>query len=282
MVRQGESNSFSSIFHVFHRFFNALIRRIPFFSRKTSTKAKHVNALLIVDVQYDFIEGTLALKNCPSQHQGEHVIPIINQMLNEIPFDVVVYTQDWHTHDHISFFENLSLRKHLLANDSKTFDELKVFDTAIFIIKDEIHRGKERVEQILWPAHCVQHTHGAELHADLQLVQTDDKRQVIHLLKGYDRDIDSYSAFWDNQKIRETSLHEQLKQLRVEQVFIVGIATDVCVYSTALHAVENGYRTFIVEDACRGVDENNINLRLDELIKQKCSVIQSAAVKETL
>ena len=281
MGRREESNAFSNLVSSFSRCFARLIRGLPFSARKSSTP-KRVNALLIVDVQYDFIDGTLALKNCPSQHQGEHVIPIINRLLEEVPFDVVVYTQDWHTHDHISFFENLPIRKHLLAEDSKPFEQLNVFDTAVFIINDEIHRGKERVEQILWPAHCIQHTHGAELHEDLQLVRSNEQRHVIHLLKGYDRDIDSYSAFWDNQKIRETSLHEQLKEHRVEQVFIVGIATDVCVYSTALHAVENGYRTYIVEDACRGVDEKNINLRLDELIEKKCSVVQSAEVKKTL
>ena len=248
-------------------------------SKPTVNITKHVNALLIVDVQYDFIDGTLALKNCPSQHQGEHVIPVINKLLNEVHFDVIVYTQDWHTHDHISFYENLHLRAHLLAKDSKPADELKPFDIAIFQFNNEKFKDKTRVEQILWPAHCIQHTHGAEIHKDLLLLQPNKSRHVINLLKGYEPDIDSYSAFWDNQKIRETTLNSKLKEYNVTQTFIAGIATDVCVYSTALHSVENGYRTYIIEDACRGVDENNINLRLDELIGRNCLVTQALEVK---
>jgi len=139
-----------------------------------------------------------------------------------------------------------------------------------------------RVEQILWPTHCIQRTHGAELHKDLLILKPNKSRQVINLLKGYDSDIDSYSAFWDNQKIRETTLNSKLKEFNVTQVFIVGIATDVCVYSTALHAVEYGYRTYIIEDGCRGVDENNINLRLDDLIKRNCLVAQSSEVKNLI
>jgi nicotinamidase-related amidase len=248
----------------------------------TTEKQKNVSALLIVDVQYDFIDGTLALKNCPSQHQGEHVIPIINKMLAEIDFDVVVYTQDWHTTDHISFFDNIHLRSHLLAADSKPLDELKVFDTAIFEFPDKKKGKKLRVDQILWPRHCVQHTHGAELHKDLCVIKPNKNREVINLLKGYDSDIDSYSAFWDNQKLRETMLNNKLREHNVTQVFLVGIATDVCVYSTAVHAVENGYRTYIIVDACRGVDENNINLRLDELIKRNCLVTKSDEIKDLI
>ena len=184
-------------------------------SRQTSREGKHVNALLIVDVQYDFIDGTLALKNCPSQHQGEQVIPILNKLLNEIHFDVVVYTQDWHTPDHISFYENLPLRAHLLAKDSKPMEELKVFDTAVFVFDDSTKLKRTRVEQILWPTHCVQRTHGADIHKDLVILKPNKSRQVVNLLKGYESDIDSYSAFWDNQKIRETVLNTKLKDFNV-------------------------------------------------------------------
>ncbi|CAF2384851.1 unnamed protein product [Rotaria sp. Silwood2] len=260
-----------------HRKINSLKKR-----NQTSNGLRPLNALLIVDVQYDFIDGSLALKNCPSQHQGEHVIPIINKLLYDIPFDLVVYTQDWHPPDHISFYENLPLRAHLLASDSKKVNELKVFDTAVFSFDDEAKAKKMRVEQILWPTHCVQHSHGAELHKDLSIIKSNKNRQVINLLKGYDSDIDSYSAFWDNQKIRETRLNSILRENNITNVFIAGIATDVCVYSTALHAVEYGYRTFIIEDACRGVDVTNINLRLDELVKRNCVVVQANAIKDII
>lgn len=231
-------------------------------------------------MQYDFIDGTLALKNCPSQHQGEHIIPVINKLLHDNIFDVVVYTQDWHTHDHISFFENLPLRAHLLTEDSKKVDELKVFDTAIFTVEHPITSKKIRVEQILWPTHCIQGSHGAELHKELSLVNPNKNRQVVYLRKGDNSIIDSYSAFWDNQKISETSLNATLKNYNVTHVFVAGIATDVCVYSTALHATEYGYKTHIIEDACRGVDLANINLRLDDLLKRNCKIVQSKDIRE--
>lgn len=252
----------------------------PLKEQTTKEQKKHVNALLIVDVQYDFIDGTLALKDCPSQHQGEQVIPILNKLLKELHFDVVVYTQDWHTKDHISFFDNLPLRKHLLAKDAKPFEELKMFDTAVFVFEGD--DKKSRVEQILWPVHCVQHTHGAEIHKDLSILEPNKSCEVIKLLKGFVSDVDSYSAFWDNQKISETHLNEKLREHNVTQVFIGGIATDVCVYSTALHACEYGYITHIIEDACRGVDENNIHLRLDELLAKNCLVTESADIKNLL
>ena len=249
---------------------------------KISNKTRPINALLIVDVQYDFIDGTLALKNCPSHHQGEQIIPIINKLLNQDHFDVVVYTQDWHTPDHISFYENLPLRAHLLAKDSKSLEELKVFDTAIFEFDDETKAKKLRVEQILWPTHCVQNSHGAEFHEDLSILKSNENCYVVTLRKGNDSNIDSYSAFWDNQKIRETTLNSTLKERNVTQVFIAGIATDICVYSTALHSAENGYKTFIIEDACRGVDPANINLRLDELVKRNCSLVQANDIKNLI
>ncbi|CAF0951681.1 unnamed protein product [Didymodactylos carnosus] len=168
----------------------------------------------------------------------------------------------------------------MLDDKSTPANGLQLFDTAIFLFDDEIkYQEKKRVEQILWPAHCVQHSHGAKLHKDLQILESTPNQHVISLFKGFDRDIDSYSAFWDNQKIRETELNLQLQKYNVTRIFVAGLATDVCVYSTALHAAEYGYETFIIEDACRGVDEAAIETRLDELVKLQCTVIQSADVK---
>ena len=284
--RTAKVTSFSTCSFRFRSFVVASsLSRIPLASKLRGAHRAHsrqVNALLIVDVQYDFIDGSLALKNCPSQHQAEQVIPIINRLVKEMHFDVIVYTQDWHTADHVSFHDNLHLRSHLLAKDSKPVDDLKLFDQAVFEFHDDAHAKHSRVTQILWPSHCVQQTHGADLHKDLTVVKSTKNCRVINLLKGFERDIDSYSAFWDNQKIRETPLNSQLRENRVTHVFVVGIATDVCVYATALHAAENGYLTYIVEDACRGVDETNIGLRLDELKQQNCFVVQSAEVKKLL
>ncbi|CAF0864300.1 unnamed protein product [Didymodactylos carnosus] len=239
-----------------------------------------VNSLLIVDVQNDFITGTLSLRNCPSKHCGEDVIPTINHLLATIKFDVIVYTQDWHPRTHISFYECINLRKHLIADGSKIdASNAKLYDYIKFA----------DVEQILWPAHCIQNTTGAELHKDLHIIDNktpsnhiNKNTPVIRLHKGTDPDIDSYSAFWDNQKISKTTLDSQLKKLNVTDIYIAGIATDVCVYSTALHAAELNYCTYVIEDACRGVDENAITEKLKDLEEHNCQIIKSNKVKAVI
>lgn len=236
------------------------------------TSVRSVNALLIIDVQNDFISGSLSLRNCPSKHNGEEVVPVINQLLQTIPFDVVVYSHDWHPTDHISFFDNLALRSQFLTKNSTPFKDLRLYSIAKFKINN-----LTEMEQTLWPRHCVQNTSGAKLHPDLKVI-TENKKQnqsVIHIQKGTKPDIDSYSAFWDNMKLSETNLHRQLKEKNVQKVFVTGIATDWCVHSTAIHALEYGYQTFIVEDACRGVDEKHIKERLRDFKRKKGHVIQS-------
>ncbi|CAF0805183.1 unnamed protein product [Adineta steineri] len=236
-----------------------------------------VSALLVIDVQYDFIDGSLALKNCPSKHNGEEVIPVINQLLDSHKFDVVAYSHDWHPTDHISFFDNLHLRSHLLTSDSIPLADLKLYSIATFAIN-----GLPRMEQSLWPRHCVQNTHGAKLHSDLKVIEEDNAQNisVIHIQKGTKPDVDSYSAFWDNSKLGETQLNQFLKEKGVTQVFVVGLATDWCVYSTAIHGMEHGYKTFIIEDACRGVDEKTIKERLNDFTQKNGHIIKSSQVKD--
>lgn len=137
------------------------------------------------------------------------------------------------------------------------------------------------MNQTLWPRHCVQHSLGAKLHPDLKIINetNNDNTSVIYIYKGTNPDIDSYSAFWDNFKLSETSLNRQLKEKNVTQVFVTGLATDWCVYSTALHAIEYGYKTFIIEDAVRGVHETFIKERLDDFKEKDGHLIQSDEVK---
>jgi exosome complex component RRP4 len=236
-----------------------------------------VSALLIIDVQNDFINGSLALRNCPSKHNGEEIVPVINQLLDSINFEVVAYSHDWHPTDHISFFDNLPLRSHLLTNDSIPLADLHVYSTATFAINN-----LPRMEQTLWPRHCVQNSFGAKVHPDLKIIHENNTENitVINIYKGTKPDIDSYSAFWDNFKLSETSLNQQLKNKNVTQVFVVGLATDWCVYSTAIHAMEYGYKTFIIEDASRGVDEKGIKERLNDFTLKNGQVIQSNQVKD--
>ncbi len=203
---------------------------------------------------------------------------MINQLLDSPnDFDVVVYSHDWHPVNHVSFFDNLPLRSRMLANDSIPLANLQLYSTATFAINN-----LPRMEQILWPRHCVQNSVGAQLHPDLKVINEDNTENitVIHIRKGTKPDIDSYSAFWDNMKLSETTLHQQLKEKNVTQVFVTGLATDWCVYSTAVHALEHNYKTFIIEDACRGVDEKTIKPRLDDFRQKNGQVIQSSQVKD--
>ncbi|CAF5134178.1 unnamed protein product [Rotaria magnacalcarata] len=241
----------------------------------SQTSKRPVNALLIIDVQNDFIDGSLALRNCPSKHNGEEVVPIINDLLDSGDFDVIVYSIDWHPVNHISFYDNLHLRSHLLTNDSIPLADLHLHSKAKFDIPN-----LAVMEQTLWPRHCVQNTTGANLHPDLKVFDANSAKSVIHIFKGTQPNIDSYSAFWDNLKLSETNLHQQLQVKNVSRIFVTGLATDYCVYSTAAHALEYGYETFIIEDGCRGVDENNIKEKLDSFKQKSGHVIQSSQVKD--
>jgi nicotinamidase/pyrazinamidase len=119
-------------------------------------------------------------------------------------------------------------------------------------------------------------------HPDVRFLeeQNQSNRTVIHIYKGTKSDIDSYSAFWDNLKLSETTLHQQLMAKNVTQVFVAGLATDWCVYSTAVHAIEHDYKTFIIEDASRGVDETAFKQRLKDFTEKKAHVIRSDPVKK--
>ena len=131
----------------------------------------------------------------------------------------------------------------------------QVFDNVTFEVDSEIDR-----EQVLWPRHCVQNSKGAELHPDLIVAPN-----AVIVKKGQDPDVDSYSAFWDNSKLRATELQATLSAAEVEEVFVCGIATDVCVKATTIDALEHGFRVSLIEDACRGVDEKAIRDSLNEI-----------------
>ncbi|CAF1246869.1 unnamed protein product, partial [Didymodactylos carnosus] len=226
-----------------------------------------LSALIIVDVQNDFIHGTLAMKDCPAKQDGEAVVPIINHLLKTVPFDVVAYTQDWHPKDHISFYENLHLRQHLISSKSKVnATTANLYDTVRF--KTPIG------EQVLWPTHCIQNTSGAQLHEALIVAHNS-----VFILKGDNSNIDSYSAFWSNQRKSRTNLDKKLKERNIRNVYIAGLALDFCVASTASHSLELNYRTFIIEDACRGVDESVMKIKVEELKKDGCEFVQADMVE---
>ena len=177
-----------------------------------------MNALLVVDIQNDFLPGgALAVP------EGDQVIPVINRLVDR--FALVLATQDWHPSNHGSFAAN-----HPNRQPGEVID-------------------LNGIMQILWPVHCVQGSSGAAFSTHLRTERFD---KVFK--KGIDPEIDSYSCFFDNRRRRSTGLIDYLRERNVGELFICGLATDYCVKFSALDSIESGIRTSVIEDACRGVD----------------------------
>jgi len=170
-------------------------------------------------MQNDFIPGgSLAVT------EGETIIPIINKLQEK--FQLVIATQDWHPKDHSSFAEN--------NNGKKEFENIQI----------------NGIDQTLWPVHCVQNTFGAELHADLNTV----KFEAI-FRKGTNKEIDSYSAFFDNAHLKSTGLSGYLKDKGVTSLYFCGLAADYCVYYSIMDSLKQGFKSYLFEDATKAISE---------------------------
>ena len=176
------------------------------------------SALIVIDLQNDFCPGgALAVP------EGDQIVPGINALMPEFP--AVILTQDWHPSGHSSFASS--------------------------------HPGKSAYEmtkmpygpQVLWPDHCVQGSHGAAFHQDLNTARAD-----LILRKGYNPAIDSYSAFFENDRATPTGLHGYLQTRGITDLTMVGLATDFCVNYSALDAARLGYRVTVRRDLARGID----------------------------
>jgi nicotinamidase/pyrazinamidase len=176
------------------------------------------DVLLVVDVQNDFCPG--GKLPVPAGHE---IVPLINRLAAR--FEHVVLTQDWHPAGHQSFASSHRGRK--------PYETIEVAYGA----------------QILWPDHCVQATFGAEFRGDLQIPHAE-----LVLRKGYHRDIDSYSAFYENDRKTHTGLAGYLRERGLRRVFLAGLAFDFCVRFSAEDARREGLDVTVVEDACRGID----------------------------
>lgn len=226
------------------------------------------SALLVIDVQNDFISGTLSLQQCPSKHDGAEIVEPINRIMKTVPFATIAYSMDWHPEDHVGFIDNIHMRP-LDVTSPVDASAAQVNDTVVFA-------GSPPMEQRMWPRHCVQNTWGSELHPDLQLAEN---AIVVH--KGTNPDVDAYSAFWDNCRSSETELDASLRNRAITDVFVCGVAYDVCVGQSALDAAEAGYRTILVEDCCRGVDLADID-RMRAKLTAKGVVIVNAVDVEAM
>jgi nicotinamidase/pyrazinamidase len=175
-------------------------------------------ALILVDLQYDFCPGgALAVTH------GDETIAVANKLMPS--FSTIVATQDWHPANHASFAVN---------NPGTNIGQVIELDGA---------------PQVMWPAHCVQGTRGAELHEGLEL-----PRITRVFRKGTDSAIDSYSGFFDNGHKKSTGMGEWMKEQGIDDVVVVGLATDYCVKFTALDARGLGMKVTLVTDGCRGVN----------------------------
>ena len=207
-----------------------------------------MNALILVDLQHDFLPGgALAVGG------GDEIPPLANGLMDA--FDCVVATQDWHPANHGSFAAN-----HPGSHVGQVI---------------ELHG----LPQVLWPIHCVQGTRGAEFSSALNVSGIN---RVFH--KGTDPTIDSYSGLYDNGHRKSTGLKEYLKERSVLRVYILGLATDYCVKFTALDAAAEGFQVYLIEDACRGVDlrRGDVSDALTEMKFAGVTMIKSSDVMKLL
>ena len=190
-------------------------------------------ALLVIDMQYDFLpDGSLAVAD------GDKIIPIINNLIPQ--YDLVVATQDWHPINHKSFAS-----QHPGKNE---FEEIEL----------------NGMNQMLWPNHCVQNTKGAEFHKDLEMTSVE-----TIFRKGMNPQMDSYSGFYDNGHLKSTGLTGYFKEKGIEEIHFCGLAADYCVYFSIIDALEEGFKTVLIEEATKPIDLQSFEIQKESLLKIK-------------
>ncbi|HEX6982154.1 MAG TPA: bifunctional nicotinamidase/pyrazinamidase [Balneolaceae bacterium] len=199
-----------------------------------------MKALLIVDVQNDFCPGgALAVPG------GDQIIPVINKLAQA--FDSVIQTQDWHPKGHSSF-----------ASSHKDKEPYEII---------EMPYG----QQVLWPDHCVQGNKGAAFHPELEVERT----QLI-IRKGFRKNIDSYSAFYENDQKTTTGLAGYLNERGVEELYVTGLASDFCVKWSVLDGLNEGFDVYVIEDAVKGIDiEGSVDQAWNEMLEAGAKKVSS-------
>lgn len=199
----------------------------------SSSSSTFIPALIIVDFQEDFCppDGSLAVA------EGRDIAPTVNELLSLPSFAIRVATQDWHPAGHISFASNHTPPKQPFVDSATVVNP---------------HNPSETHETRLWPVHCVQGSKGAELVPELHGGEVD-----VVIKKGTDPRVEMYSAFYDpftNPRVSDSGLVQRLKDKAVTHVYVVGLAFDYCVRSTAADATKEGFVTYVVEEGTRAVD----------------------------
>jgi nicotinamidase/pyrazinamidase len=198
-----------------------------------------MRALIITDIQYDFLPGgALAVAD------GDQIIPVMNSIVEKFP--LVVATQDWHPQNHGSFASNHAGRKPFDVGQLKG------------------------MQQVLWPDHCVQGQKGAELSSAVNTLSVE-----AIFRKGTNPEIDSYSGFFDNARLKSTGLADYLKGREVKDIYLGGLAADYCVGFSALDALDLGFNVFVIEDATKAIDNNGWQQMKTKIIGRGGQIIMS-------
>ncbi|MFM0258123.1 isochorismatase family protein [Paraburkholderia sediminicola] len=200
------------------------------------------DVLLVIDVQNDFISGTVAIPDAPA------IIPVINELTQH--FSRVVFTQDWHPSEHVSFAS-----RHGLSVGAAV----------------ETAYGP----QMVFADHCIRGGFGAELPPDLN-----QDRAVLKLYKGYRADVDSFSAFTENDGLTRTGLASYLRGLEVRRVFLAGLSLYGCVRHSALDAIQEGFNVYVIVDACKARSSSKNALYEVEMTAHGVRMISSKQIEQ--
>jgi nicotinamidase/pyrazinamidase len=208
------------------------------------------SALVVIDMQNDFLPGgSLAVA------KGNEIIDPINSVA-KLFYDsksIVVFTQDWHPIDHLSFAKMHAGKK-----------------------SGDLIEGVPGIGPLLWPDHCVQNTKGAEIHKDIHT-----EFGICIFRKGFNPKIDSYSTFFENDKKTKTGLAGYLRDKGIKKVFICGVALDYCCYYSAMDAKTEGFDVYFVQDLTRGIDlpPGNISNALNSMKERGIHIINKSNIE---
>lgn len=198
-----------------------------------------MKTLIIIDVQNDFIPGgALAVPG------GDEIIELINRLQSK--FDLVIATQDWHPRDHSSFAAS--------HPGKKEFEKIEM----------------QGHQQVLWPVHCVQNSHGANFHDNLET----SKIEAI-FRKGTNVKIDSYSGFFDNAHLKSTGLTGYLREKEASDLYFCGLAGEYCVYFSIMDALAEGFNAILIQDATRALDNSDFEDAKRDIIKKGGKILMS-------
>ncbi len=205
-----------------------------------------MSTLVIVDIQNDFCPG-----GALEVPEGDQILPTVNHLINQ--FDNIVITQDWHPEGHKSFASS--------HPGKSPYDTVKMpYGT-----------------QVLWPDHCVQGSEGADFHPELNT-----RAAQLIIRKGYRTEIDSYSAFFENDHSTSTGLHGYLKDLGFHDLYFCGLATDFCVKWSVLDALQLGYNATLITDATKGIDmDGSVEAAFEEMKEAGAGFVSSEDINES-